>query len=312
MKSKVNTLVALAVKGPKLFKLIKAIKLLKFAKPMVTMISIVISVGAYAIIYDPWIAVGLVALIFVHEMGHVVAMNNQGFKTSGPVFIPFLGAALFAPKDMNRRQEAIIGIGGPILGSLAAFLLIGLYFIFDAKWMLMMGYIGIFLNLFNMIPISPLDGGRVTQAVGKWFKFVGFAMLLALTISMGQPGMLLIWIIVLFDFHFIPIKGRFALAVITELAMIALLTAGVGIHDNSEFWVTCFDALVGGFYLGMIGFALRRNQKDLETTLDENSKRPHLTMQAKINWFLVWLITTAILFTTMLLLAPSLKIIMVS
>ncbi|MDB4984256.1 MAG: hypothetical protein JWM20_435 [Patescibacteria group bacterium] len=76
MKKKINTFLALIFKSPKFFKLIKALKLLKFAKPAITIVSIVISIGAYSIAYNPWIGVGLVGLLFVHEMGHVFAMNR--------------------------------------------------------------------------------------------------------------------------------------------------------------------------------------------------------------------------------------------
>lgn len=312
MIKKISTLLTLAVKAPKIIKLLKIVKLMKFAKPMVTMLTIVISICAYAIIYNPWIAVGLVALIFVHEMGHVIAMNKEGFKTNGPVFIPFLGAALFAPKNMDRRQEAVIGIGGPILGSLVAYLLIGLYFIFEARWLLMMGYVGIFLNIFNMIPISPLDGGRVTQAAGKWFKFVGMGMLIAVTIALKNPGILLIWIIVLFDFHFLSLKARFGLALLVELAMITMIVTGIGIADKATYWGTIIDAALGALYLGGIGYGFRQNKEELKATLDDQAKRPELTTKSKMKWFLVWLITFAILYITLLLLEPSLKIIMVS
>ncbi|MDB4984050.1 MAG: Zn-dependent protease [Patescibacteria group bacterium] len=239
-------------------------------------------------------------------------MNREGFKTNGPVFIPFLGAALFAPKDMDRRQEAVIGIGGPILGSLFSFLLLGLYFVVKVKWLLMMAYMGIFLNLFNMIPITPLDGGRVTQVVGKWFKFVGFVLLLALTISMKQPGMLLIWIIVLFDFEFISIKARFGLAVMTLIAMTAMLVLHLGIRTEADFYVTCFDCLLGLFYLTLIGFALRRNSQELEETLNEGSKRVSISTSGKIKWFAVWLITSAILCAAIIALGPMLKLAVIS
>ncbi len=309
---KISTFLAVAVKAPKLLKLLKVVKLMKFAKPVITMVTIVISLCAYAIIYNPWIAVGLVAVLFVHEMGHVIAMNKEGFKTSGPVFIPFLGAALFAPKDMNRRQEAVIGIGGPILGSLFSFLLIGLYFLFEAKWLLIMGYMGIFLNLFNMIPISPLDGGRVTQAVGKYFKFIGLAMLIAVTIALKSPGILLIWIIVLFDIHMLSIKTRFVLALVVEIAMITMVATGIGITDNSIFWTTIIDCTLGGAYLTAIGLGIGHNAEALQATLDEHTKRPALSAQNKVKWLLVWSITFILLYVTLLLLEPSIKIILVS
>jgi Zn-dependent protease len=135
-KGKISTVLVGALKSSKLLKAIKLIKLINFAKPFITILSIAISIFVYAFVYSPWLAIGLVAVIFVHEMGHVIAMNKEGYKTNGPVFIPFVGAALFAPKGMDRRQEAVIGIGGPLLGSLFSFLLVSLYYLTDAKWLL--------------------------------------------------------------------------------------------------------------------------------------------------------------------------------
>lgn len=312
MKAKIGTLIALVIKAPKLLKLFKAIKLFKFAKPAITMASIVISIGAYAIMYNPLIAVGLVVVILVHEMGHVFAMNKEGFKTSGPVFIPFLGAALFAPKNMDRRQEAVIGIGGPILGSLFSFLLVGLYFLTDAKWLLMMGYFGIFINIFNMIPITPLDGGRVTQAVGKYFKLIGMVLLIAASIALKNPGILLIWIIVFFDFNFLPIKTRFALACLVEIAMITILATGFAIENNEIFWATAIDAGIGGVYLALLGTGIFKNAKEVEEIIDEGSKRPEMSSKDKLKWFFVWLVTGTILYIALLLLEGPLKLIMIS
>lgn len=311
-KGKISTALTVIIKGPKLLKTLKLVKFLKFAKPLITILSIAISICAYAIVYSPWLAVGLVVVIFAHEMGHVIAMNREGYKTSGPVFIPFLGAALFAPKGMDRRQEAVIGIGGPLLGSLFSFLLIGLYYLTGGNWLLIMGYIGIFLNLFNMIPISPLDGGRVTQAVGKYFKIVGIALLIAVTIALKNPGILLIWIIVFFDFYFLPVKIRFTLAAITELAMITMLLTGTGIVNRSIFWSTIVDVAIGALYLTMIGISIFKNPKETEEILNQGAQRPELAAKEKFQWFLIWLSIAAILYIALLLLKPALKIIMMS
>ncbi|MEI8223861.1 MAG: site-2 protease family protein [bacterium] len=264
MKNKTSTFFALILKSPKLLKLFKILKLMKFAKPMVTIITIAISILAYSIVYSPWIAVGLVTLIFVHEMGHVIAMNRLGFKTSGPVFIPFLGAALFAPRDMTRKQEAILGIGGPLLGSLFAFLVAGIAYLTHSKELMMIGYLGIFINLFNMVPISPLDSGRVTQAVGKFFPIIGFLILIGVTLAFKSPGILLIWILVLFDFTFMKVQLRFFFALIVELAMIFMLTQGIGISDDGQFWSVFADVIIGGLYLLLIGASIASDAKKTE------------------------------------------------
>ncbi len=99
-------------------KLLKLLKLLKVAKPFVLLVSMSISAIAYAFLLGPWLSILFVALLLVHEMGHVIAMKLKGYDTPTPVFIPFLGAAIFAPKFEDRDTEAFVGYGGPLLGTM--------------------------------------------------------------------------------------------------------------------------------------------------------------------------------------------------
>ncbi len=144
---------------------------LKFGKPLISM---AITVGAYAIIY-PWsFAIGFVALIFVHEMGHVWVAKRKGLPVTAPLFIPFLGAAIMMkrnPKD--AATEADIALGGPYLGTAAAFVCYGIGVYTDSAVWHMLAYVGFFLNLFNLVPIRPLDGGRIASAVNRWIWLAG-------------------------------------------------------------------------------------------------------------------------------------------
>ena len=99
--------------------------LLPKLKVLTTSASMLVSVAAYAVIWGWRFAVGFVALLFVHEMGHVIQMKREGVKISGMLFIPFLGAAVGA-RSMggNALAEARIGLAGPVLGTLAAAALI--------------------------------------------------------------------------------------------------------------------------------------------------------------------------------------------
>ncbi|MBB6633722.1 site-2 protease family protein [Cohnella thailandensis] len=145
--------------------------LLKFGKPLISM---AVTVGAYALVY-PWtFALGFVALIFVHEMGHVFAAKRKGLPVSAPFFIPFLGALILLkrhPKD--AETEAAVAIGGPMLGSLGALVcfLIGQWTGYEVWYAL--AYVGFFLNLLNLLPMNPLDGGRIIGAVSRWLWAVG-------------------------------------------------------------------------------------------------------------------------------------------
>src|SRR6266568_445874 len=87
--------------------------------------SMFVSLALYVWYGGWWFGVGLVVLLFVHEMGHVIEAKRQGLAVSAPLFIPFMGAAIALkelPKDAWR--EARVGIAGPILGSIAA---LGIY-----------------------------------------------------------------------------------------------------------------------------------------------------------------------------------------
>jgi Zn-dependent protease len=154
---------------------------LKFGKfgPMV--ISMAISVGTLALLYGWRFGAGLVGLIFVHEMGHVLFAKAEGVKTTLPLFLGPFGALIMIkspPKD--ARQEAVIGIGGPIVGTLGAIACALLAADASGSTRLLLialAYAGFFINLFNLVPIVPLDGGRVTRAVPVWLLFVGLAVI---------------------------------------------------------------------------------------------------------------------------------------
>lgn len=137
----------------------------------------------YAQVWGWKIGVGVVLLIFVHEAGHLIAARIMGLSVGWPVFIPFMGA-LIALKEAPRNAwvEAVVGIGGPLLGSLGALAVWSLYFVTHNEIFLALGFLGFFLNLFNLIPIVPLDGGRIVSAISPWLWLLGFALLIPVVI----------------------------------------------------------------------------------------------------------------------------------
>ena len=145
--------------------------LLKFALPLVSALA---SFGVYAALFGWQFGLGLVALLFIHEMGHVVVIRAKGLPASLPVFIPLLGAAVFMRRlPQSVRDEAEIAIGGPLAGALAGGVCYGVYLITDHRLWLVLAYFSFFLTLFNLIPVSPLDGGRVVGAISKWIWPLG-------------------------------------------------------------------------------------------------------------------------------------------
>jgi Zn-dependent protease len=273
---------------------------------MVMVFSMLVSILAYSAVWTPAFAVGLVLLMLIHEFGHVIAMNKEGFKTSAPVFIPFLGAMLFSPKGMDRRQEAVIGIGGVVLGGIFSFILLGVYFIYPSNYILLFAYIGFALNLFQMIPLTPLDGGRVVQAVGKNFQFVGIIFLIALTIMIRQPSILIIWVIVFFDFTFLSFKQRMIGASVVELALIIFTVFKIGIEDDGVLFACIIDSVVGFFYVVLIIANWRMDMAGMERTFNQ-SDRPQLENGQRIFWMGVFIFTIVILFSAMVYMSPMLK-----
>lgn len=164
---------------------LKFLAKLKFLLPFLkTGGTMLLSMWAYAMVWGWQFAVGFVLLIFVHECGHLIAAKAVGLKVTTPAFIPFMGA-LITLKEAPRNAwiEAIVGIGGPILGTVGAAICVGIYYLTGNSLFLALAYTGFFLNLFNLAPISPLDGGRIVTALSPWLWIVGFAVLIYMVIT---------------------------------------------------------------------------------------------------------------------------------
>jgi Zn-dependent protease len=141
--------------------------------------TMLISIWAYALFFGWPFAVGFVLLMFVHECGHLIVAKKFGLPVSAPVFIPFMGAfILLKDQPSNAWMEACVGIGGPILGSLGALGCNSLGEIFNMPLLIALASTGYLLNLFNLMPVGFLDGGRIVTALSRWLWLPGFAMLL--------------------------------------------------------------------------------------------------------------------------------------
>lgn len=168
----------------------------KLGKLLTTGGTMLVSVVAYAFVFGWRYAAGFVGLIFVHEMGHYLAARQRGLAVGAPTFIPFVGAWIEL-KDQPRdaETEAWIGFAGPLLGSIAA---LGCYFAAresGSRLLLALAYAGFFLNLFNLIPLSPFDGGRITAVLSPRIWLLGVPVLVA--IFFWRPSPLLVLMAVL-------------------------------------------------------------------------------------------------------------------
>lgn len=158
--------------------------------------TMVLSVAAYAMLWGWRYALGFVVLILVHECGHLVVARSMGLKVGTPVFIPFMGAFI-ALKDAPRNAwvESLVGLGGPLLGSVGALACALIANALDSPFWYALAYSGCMLNLFNLIPIGTLDGGRIVTALSPWLWIAGTLVLGALLIV--HPNLLLGLVLIL-------------------------------------------------------------------------------------------------------------------
>ena len=208
---------------------------------LVTLLTAVLSVGAYSLLF-PWqVAIGLVVMILIHEMGHVVELRRQGVAATAPIFIPFMGAAIFnRTHAQSPLRQAQIGIAGPIAGTLGAIGALALYSVTHEPLYAVWAYWGFWLNLFNLIPFAMLDGGWILAPVSKWVQIAGLALLVLLFFA-GFVNLLLIIVVLLglpmvlrrfrepaYDAYLThePLSGR-AIIATAWLGLVVVLGAGL-------------------------------------------------------------------------------------
>ena len=155
--------------------------------------TMLVSTAAYAWIWGWRFAVGFVLLLLVHELGHVFELRRQGIPASAPLFIPFMGAVV-GMKEMphDAWREARVALAGPLLGSAAAAGVWVAAEALDSAFLLALAFTGFLLNLFNLLPIVPLDGGRAVAALHPAIWAAGLAGLVVLTVLYPNPILLII------------------------------------------------------------------------------------------------------------------------
>ncbi len=196
----------LATLGPIGAALLFVLGKLKFLVPLLkvtklsTLASMFVAVWAYALFWGLPFALGFVLLIFVHELGHALVMQRLGIRAGAPVFIPFVGAVI-AMKSLPRDAyvEAQVGIGGPILGGVGAAACLAVAWGTGSMFWYALASTGFLLNLFNLIPISPLDGGRIVGVISRWIWAVGYAIGIGVFLVTYSPILFLILLLGLFS-----------------------------------------------------------------------------------------------------------------
>jgi Zn-dependent protease len=165
----------------------------KLGKMLTTGGTMLISMLVYTWVFGWPYAVGFVLLIFCHEMGHYVAARQRGLNVGAPTFIPFVGAWIeLKDQPHDVETEAYVGFAGPVAGTAAAMACYYLARNYDSQLLLALAYSGCMLNLINLIPMSPLDGGRITAIISPKVWLAGVPLLAALFIYHPSPMLILI------------------------------------------------------------------------------------------------------------------------
>ena len=209
--------------------------------------SMILMMFVYTTMFGWQYAVGFVSLLLVHESGHLIAARYYGLKVGAPVFIPFMGAFI-ALKEMPRNAwiEAVVGIGGPVAGTVGALVCHNVFMVTQNPLWLAIAYSGYLLNLFNLIPVGTLDGGRIVNAITPWLLLPGLAVFGWFMYTRG-PNFLLILILV----TALPRVWNLFRARTPEEALYHNLPAGQRL-------------LMGGCYFGLCYFLFYQMQNTVE------------------------------------------------
>ena len=229
-------------------------------KSLKTVGSMFIMIWIYSWMFGWKFAVGFVLLLFVHEMGHVIAAKWLGLPVSAPIFIPFLGAAIIMKQNpRDAWTEALMAYGGPLAGCIGSWICWAIALQTGQDWLMAVASVSFVLNLFNMIPVPPLDGGRICAAVSPWFWIIGLLLLGLSIVYFHSANSIIIIVLVLIvafpriketlfghptgqmqDYYNTHISNRLTMAMM-YLALIAALLLGYwdasnhlsGLIDNS-------------------------------------------------------------------------------
>lgn len=157
-----------------------------------TVSTMLASLGIYGLAWGWPLALGLLLSLYLHEMGHVAAMARYGMALAAPMFVPGVGAFVrLRQRPVDGREDARIGLAGPIWGLAAALLSAILWAVTGAPIFGAIARAGAWINLFNLLPIWQLDGGRAFRALGRGGRGIA-AVALAIAFVVSREGLLVL------------------------------------------------------------------------------------------------------------------------
>jgi Zn-dependent protease len=173
------------------------------------LLSLSVSILVYAWLFGWQLSLGIILLLFVHEIGHYLLIRAKGLPASLPVFIPLLGAYVVMRRmPASVRDEAEIAIAGPALGALSGIACYLLYPVSHEPRLLILAQLAFLLNLINMVPVAPLDGGRIVAAISRWIWLVGLVLVAIGFYYLNSPTIRIV-LLILGWLGFVQLRARF-------------------------------------------------------------------------------------------------------
>jgi Zn-dependent protease len=177
-----------------------ALALFSIAKPFAlgltkapTLLSMLASIGVYWAAFGWRFAIGLVATTYVHEIGHVVELRRLGIAASAPMFVPGLGAFVrLRAAPSSASDDARAGLAGPRFGLAASLACVLIGLAADAPAWLAIGRVSAWINLFNLLPLGSLDGGRAFRPLGRGQRWALTALIAIAYLLTGEAMLILI------------------------------------------------------------------------------------------------------------------------
>ena len=203
---------------------------------LATLSTMGLSLGFYWSLHGWWFALGFILSIYVHEMGHVWELRRFGIPASAPMFIPGIGAMVFLKAHPSTPgQDARVGLAGPVWGTAAALFCLAFYGFTQAEIWLALARWGAWINLFNLVPVWQLDGGRTFAALTRQQRGICLGAILAMWFVTGDSVLFLLAagaVYRLFSNDYpergdVPVLGRYV-ALVVVLGLLCLVRIGVG------------------------------------------------------------------------------------
>jgi Zn-dependent protease len=209
--------------------------------------SFVVTIAAYTTQAPLAVVVGFVVITLIHEIGHAIAIRMKGLRAGFMVFIPFIGGAVTL-KDQPRSayDDALIGLAGPVAGTIASLIVLQAWKWTSEPTLLFIALLGFALNLFNLLPLGMLDGGRISGAVTKWMWVLGGAILVYKVFDQPNPLTILIALLAAFQVYASIVREKtdkhFYEVTLPQRAFIAVLYFALVIFLGHQTWIT-YDRL---------------------------------------------------------------------